>query len=185
MLRVWFALCMSMLFMFAVADEGGGAGGDDDFLIDEPEPTPKDPEAPKDPEPVKKVEEKPPLQTELDEETKKKIEDLEADKASRDVEKAISAAVDGIKAEYPDFDIEKVSAFLQEMHKTNPEKAEAYNTPAGWEAVWLKNFAAREEDGTFDPGRNNADEPFDFEQTKKAALNGSKKAKQALFENAK
>lgn len=186
MLKGFFAL-MSTLFLWVDGGEGGGAVDEDDFLIDDPEPTPATPEPkdePKD-EPAKKVDDKPPAKAELDDETKKKIEELEADKEARDIESAISAAVDELKDEYPDFDIEKVSTFLQDLHKTNPTKAESYNTPAGWESVWLKNFATREEDGTFDPGRNNADEPYDFKKTRKEALSGDKKAMKKLFENAK
>lgn len=183
MLRGLFALWMSMLFMLVVDDDGGT--GDDDFLIDDPALTPKDDEGKKDPPPVKKVEDNPPSPASIDDETKQKIDDLEADKQARDVEAAISAAVDTIKGDYPEFDIEKISAMLKEMHEKDPKKAEQYNTPAGWEALHLKHFAAREEDGTFDPGRNNADEPYEFDKTRKEALGGNKKSMKILFENAK
>lgn len=183
MLRGLFALWMSMLFMGVVADEGMGA--DDDFLIDDPEPEAIDADEKKDRAPVKAVDEKPPLKAALDEETQQKLEALEADKESRDLEKAISSAVEVITGEYPDFDIEKVSTLLKEMHEKDPKKAEQYNHPAGWEALHLKHFATRDEDGTFDPGRKNAAEPYEFDKTRTKALGGDKKAMKKLFENAK
>jgi len=185
MLRGLLALWLSMLFLWVVSEDGGGGAAEDDFLIDDPEPAPKEPEAPKDPAPAKEVEEKPPMKAELNEDDKKELDELKAFKDSVAVEKAITDAVDVIKGDYPDFDIEKVSAILKEMHEKDPKKAEQYNTPAGWEALHLKHFAAREEDGTFDPGRNNADEPYEFEKTRKEALGGNKKSMKKLFENAK
>ena len=183
MLRGFFALWFSMLFLWVDAGDGGGA--DDDFLIDAPEPEAKDLKDDKAPEPVKEAEDRQPVKAELDDATQAEIDELKEFKNGIAVEKAIGSAVDAIKGDYPEFDIEKVSTFLQELQKTNPEKAESYNTPAGWEAVWLKNFASREEDGTFDPGRNNADEPFEFDKTRKEALGGNKKAMKKLFANAK
>lgn len=173
-----------MMFMWIVEDGGGGDGdyggggdGDYDFLIDDP--------MPKEPEPTLKVEDKPPLKASLDDETQKEIDELKEFKNGVAVEKAISSAVEMIKGDYPDFDIEKVSSLLKEMQDKDPAKVQLYNTPAGWEALHLKHFAAREEDGTFDPGRNNADEPYEFDKTRKEALGGDKKAMKKLFDNAK
>jgi len=179
MLREFFKLSMSMLFLWVVADEGG-AVDDDDFLIDEPESA-----SPKDEAPAPQKSEKPIEKDALDDETKKKIDALEADKEARDIEGAILSAVENIQVDYPAFDIDKVSGFLQEMHKTDPQKAQSYNSPAGWEAIWLKNFATSTEDGTFDPGRKNSNEPFEFDKTRQKALNGDKKSMKKLFENAK
>lgn len=191
MLREFFKLSMSMLFLWVVADEGGivdDEGGivDDDFLIDDPEPTPpKVEDKSKDDTPAPQKSEKPIQKDALDDETKKKIDALEADKEARDIEGAILSAVENIQVDYPAFDIDKVSGFLQQMHKTDPQKAQSYNSPAGWEAIWLKNFATSTEDGTFDPGRKNSNEPFEFDKIRQKALSGDKKSMKKLFENAK
>ena len=183
MLRGLWAFFLSALFLFAV-DAGGGGGGDDDFLIDDP--TPPEIEPPKSETPKEEKNEKTPPKATLDDETQAEIDELKDFKNGIAVEKAVVAAADAIKGEYPDFDIEKVSTFLQELHKTDPEKAEKYNSPTGWETVWLKNFAkSSESEGEFDPGRNNADEPFDFDKTQKTALSGDKRAMKKLFENSK
>lgn len=54
---------------------------------------------------------------------------------------AINAAVTGIKSEIPDFDLGKVHAKLEEMHKTDPEGAKALNHPAGWKMLWKSEIA--------------------------------------------
>lgn len=54
---------------------------------------------------------------------------------------AINAAVTGIKSEIPDFDLGKVHAKLEEMHKTDPEAAKALNRPAGWKMLWKSELA--------------------------------------------
>lgn len=175
-----FALWMSMMVFFIVDDEGIGEG---DFLIDDEFEEPEIPdevieEAGKKEKPAE--EDKP-----KDDETAERLSELEAFKQEADIKKAIDSAVEGIQSEYKEFDIEKVAGFLKEMHKKDPEKAESYNTPAGWEAIWLKNFAKSDEEGTFDPGRNNAEEPFEFDKVQKTALGGDKRAMKLLFENAK
>lgn len=54
---------------------------------------------------------------------------------------AVNAAVTGIKAEIPDFDLGKVHAKLEEMHKTDPDGAKALNHPAGWKMLWKSEIA--------------------------------------------
>lgn len=54
---------------------------------------------------------------------------------------AINAAVTGIKSEIPNFDLGKVHAKLEEMHKTDPEAAKALNHPAGWKMLWKSEIA--------------------------------------------
>lgn len=49
---------------------------------------------------------------------------------------AINEAVGDIKNRISDFSIDAVYAHLKEMHKTDPQKANAYNNPIGWENIW-------------------------------------------------
>jgi len=54
---------------------------------------------------------------------------------------AINAAVSDISARVPGFDLGKVHAALQEMHKTDPEGANLLNNPKGWEMLWKAEIA--------------------------------------------
>ena len=102
------------------------------------------------------------------------------------MERAISEANAQLTSEYPDFDLAKVTDKLKEIQKENPGLAKDLNNPTGWENLHLKYFRKTEAGADpFDPGRHRADEPFDFAETQKKALNGNKRAMTALFENAK
>lgn len=54
---------------------------------------------------------------------------------------AINAAVSDISARVPGFDLGKVHAHLQEMHKTDPDGAKLLNNPKGWEMLWKAEIA--------------------------------------------
>lgn len=51
-------------------------------------------------------------------------------------ERAVNNAVSDIKGRFGDFDLSAVHTHLKELHKSDPAKAEALNTPAGWELIW-------------------------------------------------
>lgn len=189
-------LAFLMLFSFLkIVEDGSGGGGEEpiDFVIDD-EPTPAEKKteegggkvAPAD-EPKKEVKEPKSAKPELDEETKKKLEkvdELAEFKREQDIRAAITSAVNTIREGHPDFDIEKVSSYLQELNEKDPSKAESLNNPAGWELIHIKHFA-KDAEGVFDPGRGKADEPFEFEKVQKQALTGDKRAMAKLLANSK
>lgn len=51
-------------------------------------------------------------------------------------EKAYNSTVEAIKREIKDFDASKVVAKLQELHKSDPTKAQAYNNEIGFKLLW-------------------------------------------------
>lgn len=120
-----------------------------------------------------------------------KIKDLEEklknldEIVSKDVQqKAVDNAVKNIKTDYPSFDETKIIDKLKEIQKTDPKRAESLNNPAGWELLHLKFFQTREVDNDdFDAGRNNKNEPFNYDEALVKAKTGDTKALSALYEN--
>lgn len=128
MLKNWFIL-FSMMFMCGVVDDAaGGASGET------PEPTTTDADAATPAEPAKPTEGEPTEPKVID---PKEYEALQATVMELAREKQMSQAIASIKASHGDFDEKKVHEHLKTLAKTDPAKAQAYNNPIGWEAVWL------------------------------------------------
>ncbi len=72
---------------------------------------------------------------------KKQVDDLQADKTSRDNTDATNTAVAQLQSKHQGFESNKVQEYLTELNKTDPEKANSLNNPIGWENVWLNEFA--------------------------------------------
>lgn len=56
----------------------------------------------------------------------------------------VRVAIDGLKGQYDDFDETKVLNYLNELQKTDPEKAASLNNPLGWENIYLTQFQTKE-----------------------------------------
>ena len=178
----WIAL-FGLLMFFAASEDGGGVGefDDDDFVIEDDEPGGDDGKGGDD----SKKDEKEELEPKVEDELKKEIEELKQFKEEAEREKAIFEANAALSKQYPDFDLAKIKDKLLEIQKEDPEEAERLNNPVGWENLHLKYFAKKDVAvDPFDAGRGGAKEPFDFEETRKKALSGNKKAQIELFENA-
>ena len=181
-----------MLPLFIVDNDDGGGGGDVDNEIDPNDFIIEDDETEAGGEENKKDEgsESPPEESEkksalLDEETLKELEELKEFKDEITRKQAIIDATNELKQEHPDFDLEKVTAKLKEIHKKNPQEAERLNNPTGWEVLHLKYFKSKSvEADPFDAGRG-ARENFDFKKTQELALSGDKRALAALMRHAK
>lgn len=58
-------------------------------------------------------------------------------------ERATAKAVEAIKASTPDFDLKAVHARLNEIYKTDPQRAINLNNPAGWELLFKAELASK------------------------------------------
>ena len=176
-------LFKQMLFSFAVAEEGAGAGGAEtefeDFSIDDP----KEAEKPKEESNEKPKEAPPPF--ELDSETKEILAGLQAFKDDAEAKEAVSSAVSELTKTYPNFDINQIGEHLREIAKTDIDKANSLNNPHSWELLYQQHFhKPRHQDGDFDAGRSHSAELFDFDKAVKEFDNThSKASRNALFDN--
>ena len=175
------ALLFSMMFLFAVEDDGAGGGDDSeehfeegdigDFEIEDDEPEEK--------QEAKKQDIPPDNETSKLEE---RIESLEAEKAQQEAEREVLAETDRLKSQYKGFDIEKIADKLKGM--TEQEQA-LYNNPAGWEALHLKFFNDSEARDMFDPGRKVSTEPFDLDKSYEVMHQGGSGAVAEILRNAR
>ena len=159
--------------MFAVADDAGGIGEieiDDEDLGDdengsqggESEPDEKD----------KRIQELTDKLNKL-EGAGEKLEKLEKAEKARSNQEAVEVAVTEIKGRYPDFDPEAVEEYLNELHKTDPEKAEALNNPIGWENVYHQIKPLEPAHDEFNLGENIGGEDQSEEIFKKVKTEGT------------
>ena len=75
-------------------------------------------------------------------------------------ERAVTKATEDIVSRVPDFKLADVHAYLKELHKTDPARAEALNNPVGWEMVWKAEIApTKVEADAVNHGRKAADDP--------------------------
>ena len=75
-------------------------------------------------------------------------------------ERAVSKAEAEIVSRNPGFKLNEVHAYLKEIHKTDPNRAESLNNPAGWEMVYKAEIApAKVEADAVNHGRKAADNP--------------------------
>ena len=63
--------------------------------------------------------------------------------------KAVTSVVSEIKSRLKDFDENKIRNYLLELKKTDPQKAEQFNNPVGWELIHLQHFADKEVDNDY------------------------------------
>ena len=179
--RVGFFAFFTMLFsmlIFNAIDDGGAGGADDigDFEIEDDKIEVVSVE--KSAEPEKKEEQS--IQN-------KEIEELKAFKEQMEAERATSEAVSALTKKYPTFDANKIAEHLGAIAKEQGEdKAEALNNPLGWENIYLTQFKKDEpKNPSFDRGRGETKEPFNFKKGFEKAHGGSRQAVQDLLENSK
>jgi len=67
---------------------------------------------------------------------KEEWESIRAATAEFERQRAYNSTVEAIKSEIPDFDASKVVDRLKEIHKKDPQKAEAYNSEIGFKLLW-------------------------------------------------
>lgn len=53
-------------------------------------------------------------------------------------ERFFNETITSLKQEFPKFDKDKVITRLKEIHAKDPQKAEMFNTPVGFRALWLE-----------------------------------------------
>lgn len=136
---------------FAVDDEdGGGAGGEDndkfDVGVDD-----EDGEKGK----GKEENSNTVANDERVKELESQIEKLSKTVDDRENERELNNVFDGLASKHDGFKREDITKYLQELHKTDPKKAEELNSPLGFENIYLMEFAPKEVDNDdFDPARN-------------------------------
>ena len=60
-----------------------------------------------------------------------------------------------LEAKHKGFDREKVKAYLQKLHETDPDKANELNSKTGWELVWVTELKPKDvNNDEFNPARN-------------------------------
>lgn len=138
------SLLLSMCLFHIVGDEGGGGEGDifDDELDDQIPSSPTEANDKKEGD-GKKAETKPPAKDEATEADKTLLEEIRQERALNEITK-------DLKAQYGDFNMDKVIAKLKEMEKENPGSGNKLFNKAGIELVHLKHFADVETEGDFD-----------------------------------
>lgn len=85
----------------------------------------------------------------------KKVKDLENNLTTKEIEETRKSIISGLKTTYPTFDEQKIKDYLVELHKKDPDKATALNTPIGWELIHNKEFEPKKGNNDYiDFGRN-------------------------------
>jgi len=101
---------------------------------------------------------------------KQTVAELKEYIAAQEQDKLIASAVETIQSRYDDFDIGKIEEHLKEMAKDNPQEAEQYNNPVGWELLWSREFATKDVvNDEFNFGRGDGAENRDKEFEDKLA----------------
>lgn len=140
----FFLKTLMMLGLFgSYLDDPNAGGGDGEFdpEIDDPEPEPNPPANDPAGNPPPANDPTPPAEDETV--SKKDFDELQEYVQNEQREKANNKAFDEIKETHPDFDAKKVTEYLQELYKTDPDKATALNNPIGFENVYLKEFQVK------------------------------------------
>lgn len=128
MKNFWRILMMAMMVSFDETEGGGGSGGEPSG---EPAPVPAT-----QPTSADNGGENVTL-------SKAELAELVAPIQEYAQEKAINTAVTDISSRHEGFDIKKVGEYLNELHKTDPKKAESLNNPQGWELTWMRELATK------------------------------------------
>ena len=88
-------------------------------------------------------------------ELEKRLADAEAKLQQTENEKILNQEISKLTEKHSDFSADKIKEKLQEIAKTDPDKAEMLNNPLGWELLHIENFKAKEVDNdTPSFGRN-------------------------------
>lgn len=129
MKQFWRILMMAMMLSI-VEDDGMGMSGADEGGDGEESPTPTVPSAEA-------------ATSDSVTLSREELAQLVAPIQEYQQERAVNSAVADIKSRIGDFDLSQVHDHLKEIHKSNPERAAALNTPAGWELLWKAELASK------------------------------------------
>ncbi len=85
---------------------------------------------------------------------------------------AYDNTVSAIKADIPDFNEKAVVDHLKELNKINPDKANEYNSEAGFKSIWYELQSKAVKDDAVNGGNNKGSNGSDFDSVLDGAMQG-------------
>ena len=150
-------LLLAVMPLFFVGDEGGGSTVDDGGSADNSGDGGQQSAAATPPQGQSQTATQDTNIVSIPKEVFEKLTSTVGEMAS---ERAISKAEAEIVSRNPGFKLNEVHAHLKEIYKTDPNRAESLNNPAGWEMVYKAEIApAKVEADAVNHGRKAADNP--------------------------
>lgn len=80
------------------------------------------------------------------EDLEKRLADAEAKLKEAETEKTVQAEIKRLSDKHTGFDASAVKEKLEEIAKTDPDRAEELNSPTGWELLWVTELAPKHVD---------------------------------------